>query len=257
MTAQRRPLVVGNWKMNGLRQDGLSLAGQLAERAKQQPVSAEVAVCPPATLIAEVGRALEGSGIGFGGQDCSPYDPGAHTGDVAAPMLTDLGCRFVIVGHSERRSDHSETDSDVRAKATAAINAGLCAIICVGESGAERDAGQALSVVGDQLAGSLPDDLRPTDVVVAYEPVWAIGTGRTPSAEDIAEVHAHIRARLADISTGLAAAVRILYGGSVNADNAAAILSIDDVDGALVGGASLRADSFWTICVAAKADGDG
>ncbi len=257
MTAQRRPLVVGNWKMNGLRQDGVALAQALAEKAQQQPVAAEVAVCPPATLIADIGGALDKSVVEFGGQDCSPHDSGAHTGDIAAPMLADLGCRFVIVGHSERRSDHSETDSDVRAKATAAINAGLCAIVCVGESGAERDAGQTLDVVGDQISGSLPDGLRSTDVVVAYEPVWAIGTGRTPSAEDIAEVHAHIRTKLADISPDLAEAVRILYGGSVNAENAATILAIANVDGALVGGASLRADSFWTICSAAKADSDG
>jgi len=254
MTGTQRPLIAGNWKMNGLRRDGLALAEALAMRVREQSPRAEVAVCPPATLLGDVAKVLEGTGVALGAQDSSPYESGAHTGDISPVMLADVGCRYVILGHSERRADHGETDADVKAKVSAALNAGLRSIVCVGESGAERDAGQALNIVGDMLAGSLPPDLSADDLVIAYEPVWAIGTGRTPTIDDIAEMHGTIRRRLGEMGSGLADGVRILYGGSVKADNAASILAAQDVDGALVGGASLDADSFWTICNAVPAN---
>lgn len=205
-------------------------------------------ICPPATLIAAF--APHAGPIGLGGQDCHPKASGAHTGDLAAEMLRDAGGAYVIVGHSERRADHGETDALVRAKAEAAHRAGLLAIVCVGETLAERDAGRALDVVSGQLAGSLPDAARAVDTVVAYEPVWAIGTGRTPTIDDIAAMHARIRADLGR-RFGDAAAFRILYGGSVKASNAAEILGVANVDGALVGGASLKAADFWPIVQAA------
>jgi triosephosphate isomerase len=194
-----------------------------------------------------VGEAIAGSGIGLGAQDCHAEPSGAHTGDISAAMLADAGCSHVIVGHSERRADHGETDALVRAKAAAAQGCGLTAIICVGETLAERDAGRTLAVVQGQLAGSLPPAATAANTVIAYEPVWAIGTGRTPKALEIAEVHAAIRGALGGVMAG-AAVVPILYGGSVKADNAAEILAIAEVGGALVGGASLNAADFWTIC---------
>ncbi|MBM3487399.1 MAG: triose-phosphate isomerase [Alphaproteobacteria bacterium] len=245
-----RPLVAGNWKMNGQRADGAALARAVVERARGAAAHAcELLVCPPATLIAPVADALAGSAVALGGQDCHAAEKGAHTGDIAAPMLKDLGCRYVIVGHSERRTNHGEADAAVRAKAMAARAAGLVAIVCVGETLAERDAGRTIEVVGRQLAGSVPDGATASDCVVAYEPVWAIGTGRTPTSEEIAEVHARLRALLAERFPG--GRFRLLYGGSVNAKNAATILPIANVDGALVGGASLVAEDFWTIAQAA------
>jgi triosephosphate isomerase len=243
-----RPLIAGNWKMNGLRADGLALARAVAGFAAGGGAArCDVAVCPPATLVAEVAAALAGSAVAVGGQDCHAQAKGAHTGDIAAEMLADAGCRLVIVGHSERRTNHGETDAQVRAKAQAAHRAGLLAIVCIGETEAERDAGQTIAVVTRQLAGSVPDGAGAANAVVAYEPVWAIGTGRTPTAAEIAEVHARIRADLAArFADG--EAMRILYGGSVNARNAAEILRIAHVDGALVGGASLDAESFAAIC---------
>ncbi|MCY4550529.1 MAG: triose-phosphate isomerase [Defluviicoccus sp.] len=238
-----RPLVAGNWKMNGSRamtRDLLASLGTALDDAGGAPC--EIVVCPPAPYLADAARALASiPGIGLGAQDCHGAASGAHTGDVAAEMLADLGCRYAIVGHSERRGDHGEDSATVRAKAAAALAAGLGAIVCVGEPRADREAGRAEAVVGEQLDASLPDGANAENCVIAYEPVWAIGTGLTPTPAQIGEIHAAIRARLAD-------GVRILYGGSVKPENAAAILAVADVDGALVGGASLDADAFWSIC---------
>ena len=212
----------------------------------------DVLVCPPATLIAAfAGRAGDGA-VAIGGQDCHPARSGAHTGDIAAEMLADAGATHVIVGHSERRADHGEDDALVRTKAEAAHRAGLVAIVCVGETEVERDAGQALEVVSRQLAGSLPRGATAANTVVAYEPVWAIGTGRTPSTEDIGEMHGHMRALLGERLTNGAGGMRLLYGGSVKPGNAAEIFSVANVDGALVGGASLKAADFLGIIAAAK-----
>jgi triosephosphate isomerase len=244
-----RKLAAGNWKMNGL-------AAQLAEvaaLAAAHPTPAcDVVLCPPATLIAQmcwqVGNLK--STIGVGGQDCHAAASGAHTGDISAAMLKDAGASYVIVGHSERRTDYGETDEMVQAKARAAVGEGLVAIICVGETEAQKDAGSTLSVVANQLAGSVPDTATPETVVIAYEPVWAIGTGRTPTLAEIAEVHADIRARLtARLGSG-AKDFRLLYGGSVKPSNAAEIFALPNVDGALVGGASLKAADFGAIVAA-------
>ena len=241
--AERRRLVAGNWKMNGLRADGVALARDIAANARQ-PHPCELLVCPPSTLLVAVGEALGGSGVALGGQDCHSEPKGAFTGCISAAMLRDAGCSHAIVGHSERRHTCGETDADVRAKTLAAWGAGLVAIVCVGETRVEREAGLAESVVEAQLAGSLPDTASPENLIVAYELVWAIGTGLTPTMADIAEMHAAIRAR---IPSG----TRIVYGGSVNPKNAAEILALEEVDGALVGGASLKADDFWAIAQAA------
>ena len=239
-------LIAGNWKMNGLGRESETLVRTFAERlAAETPARCEVVVCPPATLLFTLARALADAGIALGAQDCHTGASGAHTGDLSAAMLADAGCAYVVVGHSERRTDHGEGDGLVRAKAEAARAAGLVPIICIGETADQRDAGRAVAVVGRQLDGSLPDGSTSETVVIAYEPVWAIGTGRTPTTNDIAEVHTSIRARLIDRGAGDA---RILYGGSVKPDNAAEILALADVGGALVGGASLNADDFWAIC---------
>jgi triosephosphate isomerase (TIM) len=239
----RRKLVAGNWKMNGLYADGLALAGELAQRmrpaAGSETVSCDLLVCPPATLLRAVRDALAGSGIALGGQDCHPAPKGPFTGDISAEMLADAGCRFVIVGHSERRQGHGETDAVVCEKVGAALRAGLVPIVCIGETLGQRQAGEANALVAAQLRASLADVSGGT-LVIAYEPVWAIGTGLTPGLDDIAAMHAMIRRHLP-------ADTRILYGGSVSPVNAAAILSLTDVDGALVGGASLDAESFWAI----------
>lgn len=248
MTDAPRPLVAGNWKMNALRAEGLALARDLAARVSAAAeLACEVLVCPPATMLAEIGAALKDSVILLGAQDCHASAGGAHTGDISAEMLADAGCAFVIVGHSERRTNHGETDVAVRAKAEAAHRAGLAAIICIGETDAERDAGETLEVVTRQLAGSLPEGVSAGNTVIAYEPVWAIGSGRTPTREEVAEVHAHIRAALGRGLGTAAAGLRILYGGSVNPANAAELLSVENVDGALVGTASLEAEDFWRI----------
>jgi triosephosphate isomerase (TIM) len=239
-----RPLIAGNWKMNGLRADGLALAQAI--RAGARGLDADLLICPPATLLAPVGEALAGSAIALGGQDCHADSPGAHTGDIAAVMLADLGCRYVILGHCERRAGHGETDDMVRAKAVSALAVGLIAIVCLGETEAQRDRGEALDVVARQLAGSLPENASAANTVVAYEPVWAIGTGRVPSSGDILAVHAHLRRALAGRFKD-AAAIRLLYGGSVKPGNAGEILALADVDGALVGGASLKAEDFLAI----------
>jgi triosephosphate isomerase (TIM) len=239
-----RPLIAGNWKMNGLRADGLALAKGIVAGAGGR--KAELLLCPPATLIALVGEAIKGSGVSLGAQDCHSAPSGPHTGDIAAPMLADLGCRYVIVGHSERRAEHGESDALVKAKAGAALAAGLVPIVCLGESEAERDRGEALAVVARQLAGSLPDGAAGSTVAVAYEPIWAIGTGRTPSNADIEAVHGHLRTELAKRFAD-AGSFRLLYGGSVKPSNCLDILSLGNVDGALVGGASLKTEDFLAI----------
>jgi len=249
---QRRRLMAGNWKMNGLVADGAARARDLAARARAAPAATlpEIVLCPPATILGEVGRAIAGSPVLLGAQDCHIKDKGAHTGDIAAPMLAELGCRYVIVGHSERRAAHGETDPAVRAKAEAAHRAGLSAIVCVGESRQEREAGRHLDVIARQIDASLPPAATPADTVVAYEPVWAIGTGLTATAADIAEAHRHLRMRLSAASHA-GGQIRVLYGGSANAGNAAEILAVEGVDGCLVGGASLDADAFWAMILAA------
>jgi triosephosphate isomerase (TIM) len=241
----RRKLVAGNWKMNGLAASA-AMADQLA--AAVPAPACDVLLCPPATLLAR----LATGPFPVGGQDCHPKALGAHTGDIAAEMLKDAGATAVILGHSERRADHGETDAQVRAKAEAAWRAGLLAVICVGETEAERDAGATLERIGDQLAGSIPDGATPHRLVVAYEPVWAIGTGRTPTTAQIAELHGFMRAQLtARFGAAVADGVRLLYGGSVKPGNAAEIFAVPDVDGALVGGASLTAADFAPIVAAA------
>ncbi|MDP6951346.1 MAG: triose-phosphate isomerase [Alphaproteobacteria bacterium] len=246
MTTTRRPLVAGNWKMNGLRADGAALASAVGEGVDG---ACDVALCPPATLLTTVAAVIEGSPVLLGGQDCATATHGAHTGDVAAPMLADAGCKMVILGHSERRHDHGENSALVRAKAQAAVAAGLAPIVCVGETEAERDAGRALAVVGQQLSESVPEGAP--GLVVAYEPVWAIGTGRTASPDDVAEVHRHMRTCLSDMAGIDAPATRLLYGGSVKPGNAAELFAVTDVDGGLIGGAALKAEDFLAICQSA------
>jgi triosephosphate isomerase (TIM) len=245
-------LVVGNWKMNGLGAAAAALARavrQGAVRAGARDAGAEIVICPPFTQIAAVGAILAGSPVGLGGQDCHPEPAGPHTGDISAPMLRDAGAGFVILGHSERRAAHGETDALVRAKAIAAAAAGLRPIVCVGESEAERASGRAEAVVAGQLAGSLPNGFAG---IVAYEPVWAIGSGRTPAGGEIAAMHTLIRARLAAAFGAGAKAMPILYGGSVKAANAAAIFALPEVDGGLIGGASLVAAEFLAIAAAGR-----
>jgi triosephosphate isomerase (TIM) len=244
-----RHLIAGNWKMNGLAAS-LDEAAKIAEGATALKGKADAMLCPPASLIAQMRWRTKDSPLIVGGQDCHPKASGAHTGDISAEMLKDAGAAAVIVGHSERRTDHGESDALVRAKAEAARRAGLTAIICVGETEKERDAGETLAVVSRQLAGSVPDG-TPGDIVIAYEPVWAIGTGRTPSEADIGEVHAHIRSALKARFGAAGGDVRILYGGSMKPDNAAAILAVPDVNGGLVGGASLKSADFLAILRAA------
>ena len=237
--------------MNGSRAQTEALIADLkARRAAQPDLAADLLVCPPAAYLMKAVKLAEGSGIAVGGQDCHTKQSGAHTGDVAAAMLADCGCRYVILGHSERRADHGESSAAVQAKATSALAAGLIAIVCVGETEAERDRGATLNVVASQLEGSVPADATAATLVFAYEPVWAIGTGRTPSTDDVASVHGHIR-RLLESWFEDGADMRILYGGSVKGSNAAALLKVPDVNGALVGGASLKADEFWAIALAA------
>ncbi|MBF0353958.1 MAG: triose-phosphate isomerase [Alphaproteobacteria bacterium] len=241
----RRKLIAGNWKMNGLLADGIALATAVAQLAKSRTHKCDILICPPFPLLIEAVRAVAGTPVAVGGQDCHMKAAGAHTGDVSAPMLADLGCRYVILGHSERRADHKEPDSLIKAKAQAALAASLIPIVCVGETEAERDAGRTLEVVAGQLKGSLPEGGTSERVVIAYEPVWAIGTGRTPTLAEVQEVHAMIRRE-----SGLGQGVRILYGGSMKPSNAQELLALPDVDGGLIGGASLKAEDFWAIATA-------
>ena len=239
-------LIAGNWKMNGDPEMAKTFAGELRRRLDEAGGRAgapepELLICPPFPLLPDLAAALRGSGVSLGAQDCHFAASGAHTGDVSPQLLAALGCSYVILGHSERRADHGESDELVKAKATAARESGLTPIVCVGESEGERDAGRAIEVVLGQIGRSCPQGEG--NLVVAYEPVWAIGTGRTPSMQDIAEMHAALRRE-----TG--AGVRLLYGGSMKPANAAEILAIDDVNGGLIGGASLKADDFWAIAEA-------
>jgi len=240
-----RPFVAGNWKMNGLRSSAAEIIRVVQGAGALTAV--DLMVCPPATLLGLFAAIVEGSAVRLGAQDCHTESHGAFTGDISAEMLKDAGASAVIVGHSERRTYHKETDADVRAKALAARRAGLCAMVCVGETRAERENGHALAVVRTQLEGSIPDGATADNLVVAYEPVWAIGSGLTPTPADIAEMHGSIRRllrlRFADEGAGM----RILYGGSVKPSNAKELLGVADVDGALVGGASLKADEFLAI----------
>ena len=243
----RHKLAAGNWKMNGLSGD---LAQIEALMAAHPAPKVEMLICPPATLLSRMAATVGDHPMHLGGQDCHAAPDGANTGDISAAMLVDAGARYVILGHSERRTDHGETDAMVKAKAEAARTEGLVAVICVGETLAEREAGETLAVVGRQLEGSLPEEPIAADVVIAYEPVWAIGTGKVPTTEQIAEVHGYLRTELKRHMGVEGEGVRILYGGSVKAANAAEIFAIPDVDGALVGGASLTAGDFSPIVMA-------
>ena len=243
-----KPLVAGNWKMNGLGA-ALSELRALKDRLAERPVrDAEIMVCPPATLLSRARDLLAGSNIMLGAQDCHPLEAGPHTGDISAEMLADAGASAVIVGHSERRNDHGESDALVNAKAEAAFRAGLSAIICIGETADQRRELATLKVVGSQLEGSLPREARASNCVIAYEPVWAIGTGLTPTPADVAAVHAFIRGELGRLLGQTEGRdLRILYGGSVKPANARELLSVPNVDGSLVGGASLKASDFYAI----------
>ena len=255
MTSARaiRPLVAGNWKMNGLKA-ALAEAGKVRDSLKaggaMTGVAADVMICPPATLVATMAEAVSSSRLLIGGQDCHAKAAGANTGDISAEMLVDAGAKAVIVGHSERRMDHGERDHEIRAKAEAAHRAGLTAIICVGETAGERAIGLTLTVVGRQLANAVPKVATAANTVVAYEPVWAIGTGLTPTAADVAEVHKFMRETLVSRLGPGAAGIRLLYGGSVKASNARELMAVPNVEGALVGGASLKADDFCGILAA-------
>ena len=243
--ADRRKLAAGNWKMNGTA-DALSEVSALAEQ--QGGASCEILLCPPATLVERMARATEGTTIAVGGQNCHWEDSGAHTGDISAGMLKDAGASYVITGHSERRADHGETDETVRRKTEAAWSAGLTVIVCVGETLSEREASNTIDIIKGQLAGSVPDQATGHNLVVAYEPVWAIGTGKVPTTDQIGEVHDVIRTQLEKrFGPGVGRSVRLLYGGSVKPANAAEIFAVENVDGALVGGASLKAADFSGI----------
>ncbi len=247
----RRKLAAGNWKMNGLN-EALAEMQKLAESHADS--TTEILLCPPATLLSRAANTLGDTAIILGGQDCHAVKNGAHTGDISADMLADAGAKWVIVGHSERREDHDEHNEDVRAKANAAWEAGLGAIICLGESLAQREAANTLDIIAGQLAGSIPDNATAENLVIAYEPIWAIGTGKVPTLAQIGEVHDFIRARMERrFGAGVGRGIRILYGGSVKPDNATEIFSVPNVDGALVGGASLKAADFSQIIDALEA----
>ncbi|MBP1532466.1 MAG: triose-phosphate isomerase [Alphaproteobacteria bacterium] len=244
----RKKLIAGNWKMNCLSADGVALAKEVAAQVKQNKFDCEFLICPPFTLLSLIKKCLRGTKIALGAQDVHFAEKGAHTGDISPLMLKDLGCSYTIIGHSERRVDHFETNELVNKKATAAHNAGLNTVICIGETGEERDAGKTIKVCQTEIEGSVPNDATAKNTVIAYEPIWAIGTGKTPTAADVQEVHAAIRKALTKkLGKATANKMRILYGGSVKPSNAAELLSLPDVDGALIGGASLKADDFINI----------
>jgi triosephosphate isomerase (TIM) len=252
MTDAIRPLIAGNWKMNGLKASSAEFEAMLAG-ASDVAVKADLLVCPPATLIAAFAEQARGSKtIAIGAQDCHPKASGAHTGDLSAEMLADAGASAIIVGHSERRADHGESDVRVRQKTEAVWRAGLTAIVCIGETLHQRDAGQALEICRGQLNLSLPDQARADNLVVAYEPVWAIGTGLTPTAGDVQQIHKFIRDFLTARFKGEGARIRILYGGSVKPSNAAELMAVENVNGALVGGASLKAADFLAIAAGCR-----
>jgi len=255
MSKARRYLIAGNWKMNGYKKDGRALAkgvakslGKYLKKAKGKKAPFDMLVCPPYTLLAPVAEELKGSGVALGAQNCHTAEKGAHTGDISPQMLKDIGCKYVILGHSERRADHGEKDAQVKAKAEAAIAAGLTAIVCIGETLAQRDRNLTLATNRRQLKGSLPEGATAKNTVVAYEPVWAIGTGRTATPEQAQEVHAAIRAELVKaLGEEEGNKVRILYGGSMNPKNAKELMAQPDVDGGLIGGAALKPEDFWAV----------
>ena len=245
----RKKLIAGNWKMNGRLADGIDLAKGIAAEVKSlgKP-QCEFLVCPPFTILSAVKKALRGAKVALGAQDCHFNEKGAHTGDISPLMLTDIGCSYVILGHSERRADHFESNELINKKAVAAHKAGLKTVICIGETLEQRDSGKTIDVCKEQILGSVPDDSTAADTVIAYEPVWAIGTGKTPTAADVEEVHAAVRKVLTKkLGKGNANKMRILYGGSVKPSNAKEFLSLPDVDGALIGGASLKVEDFMAI----------
>ena len=250
----RKTLIAGNWKMNGLLEDGIELAkGIGAEVKKEARRDCEFLVCPPATLISSVKKAVKTPRVMVGGQDCHYDAKGAHTGDISPMMLKDLGCQYVILGHSERRHDHMESNELVAQKAEAAINTGLKVIICIGETEAERDAGKTLDICAGQIMGSVPENATAQNTVIAYEPVWAIGTGKTPTPAEVEEVHASIRKVISKkLGRANANKMRILYGGSMKPTNAKELLALPDVDGGLIGGASLKVADFMAIAAACK-----
>jgi len=244
----RKKLAAGNWKMNGKLGSMIEIDALLE---KFPDPKCEVLICPPATMVTAMAATIGDGAIKTGGQDCHANTTGAHTGDISAEMLADAGASHVIVGHSERRQDHNESDSDIRDKAKAAIAAGLVAVVCCGETDAEREAQNTLEIISGQLAGSIPDNATGENLVVAYEPIWAIGTGKVPTLDQIGEVHDFIRAKLEKrFGEGVGRSVRLLYGGSVKPTNADDIFAVSNVDGALVGGASLKAADFSGIITA-------
>ena len=244
----RKMLIAGNWKMNGLTADSVALASEIKAAVRSKKRTCEFLVCPPFTMLSTVKKALRGVRVALGAQDCHFNEKGAHTGDISPLMLTDLGCSYVILGHSERRADHGESNELVCKKAVAANKAGLKTVICIGETLEQRDRGETVDVCKNQVLGSVPDDATALNTVIAYEPVWAIGTGKTPTAEDVEEVHAQVRKVLAKkLGKAQANKMRILYGGSVKPSNAKEFLSLPDVDGALIGGASLKSADFMAI----------
>jgi len=246
MTDAIRPLIAGNWKMNGLKAAMAEFEAMVAG-APSVAAKADLLVCPPATLVAAFAEKARGTAVAVGAQDCHPKPSGAHTGDISAEMLADAGAKAIIVGHSERRADHGESDQLVRQKTEAVWRAGLVAVVCIGESEEQRNAGQTLDILRGQLSLSLPDASTANNLVVAYEPIWAIGTGRTPTAADVEQIHKFIRDLLTERFKGEGSKMRILYGGSVKPSNAAELMAIANVDGALVGGASLKAADFLAI----------
>lgn len=252
MVPEIRPLIAGNWKMNGMGENLSELRAIAAGLSSDLGRYFDALICVPATLLTRAADALDGEKLALGGEDCHWERNGAHTGDIAAEMLKEAGASFVLVGHSERRTDHHETDEIVAAKAAAAWRAGLVAVICVGETLEERESGKTLDVIGKQLAGSVPEGARAATTVIAYEPVWAIGTGKTPTVDDVADVHDFIRHTLSKQLGDEGKAMRLLYGGSVKPSNAAELLNVKNVDGALVGGASLKAEDFLGICNAGR-----
>lgn len=244
----RKTMIAGNWKMNGLAADGIALAKEIAVAVKAKKRACEFVVCPPVTLLFAVKKALRGAKVALGAQDSHFDEKGAHTGDISPLMLVDAGCSYVILGHSERRADHGESNELICKKAEAAHKAGLKTIICIGETLEQREAGETIDVCSKQVLGSVPQTATATDTVIAYEPVWAIGTGKTPTAQDVEDVHAAVRKVLAKkLGKAQANKMRILYGGSVKPSNAKEFLSLPDVDGALIGGASLKAADFMAI----------
>ena len=248
----RKKLIAGNWKMNCLTAEGTELAKAVAAKVKAEKFDCDFLICPPFTLLGAVKKCLRGSKIALGAQDVHFAEKGAHTGDISPLMLTDLGCGWTLIGHSERRVDHFESNELIKQKAVAAHKAGLNTVICIGETDKERESGKTIKVCQDEINGSVPEDATAKNTVIAYEPIWAIGTGKTPTAADVEEVHAAIRAALAKkLGKATAGRMRILYGGSVKPNNAAELLKLPDVDGALIGGASLKADDF--VAIAANA----